>query len=144
MNSGTKYKWECNEGHKWEAIASNIQSGKWCPKCLHRQSKPEKLIFDLVQVKFPDTQERKRGLLKNKHFELDIYIPSLKKAIEFDGDFWHKSDWALKHGAAERDARKDQQCKKAGIDLLRISESDYQKDPNTEMSKVWQFLGVIQ
>ena len=142
VNAKTKYEWECKGSHKWEAVACSVLSGKWCPKCQHLQSKPEKLIFDLVQVKFPDTQERVHGLLPNKNFELDIYVPSLKKAIEFDGDHWHKSDWALKHGVAERDARKDQQCKEAGIDLLRILESDYKNNPDAEMSKIWRFLGI--
>ena len=86
-NNKTKYEWECHQGHRWRAKAGAIQCGNWCPKCLHRQSKPEKVILDLIQARLPDTQDRKRGLLSNKNFELDIYIPSIKKAIEFDGDF---------------------------------------------------------
>ena len=101
------------------------------------------MIFDLVRSRFTDTQERKRGLLHNKSFELDIYIPSLKKAIEFDGDYWHKSEWAIKHNIPERDARKNRECKEVGIALFRILESAYKKNPDVAMSKIWRFLGVI-
>ena len=144
INALTKYGWECKEGHRWRATANDIKSGYWCPKCPHKQSQLEKVVFDLIQSRFLDAQARRRGVLHSRGLELDIYVPSLKKAIEFDGDFWHKSPWALLHGQAERDARKDQQCKEVGIDLLRIGESDYKKNPDTEMSKIWQFLGVIQ
>ena len=139
INALTQYEWECEEGHRWKATATDIQSGSWCPKCKHKQSKPEKVIFDLIQARFPDTQERIRGLLSSRRFELDIYISSLKKAIEFDGDFWHN-----RPESKERDNRKNRECKEAGIELLRILESDYNRCPFTEMSKVWRFLGVIQ
>ena len=32
-NSKTKIKWQCSEGHQWEAIFHSIRSGKWCPEC---------------------------------------------------------------------------------------------------------------
>lgn len=33
INSDTKYKWECDKGHIWEASANNIRRGTWCPFC---------------------------------------------------------------------------------------------------------------
>ena len=138
FNIHTKYEWQCTEGHRWEAQANTVQYDHWCPKCKHQQSKPEKIIFDLVHNKYPDALERVRGLLPNKRFELDIYIPSLKKAIEFDGDYWHAN-----YKAVDRDTRKNQGCVDAGIGLLRILESDYKKNPDVEMATIWRFLGVI-
>lgn len=32
-NSSTKLKWQCSEGHIWEAKPSGIKSGCWCPVC---------------------------------------------------------------------------------------------------------------
>lgn len=49
-----------------------------------------------------------------KSFELDIFIPSLNCAIEYDGEIYHKF--------VEKDKRKDQLCKEAGITLYRIRE----------------------
>jgi hypothetical protein len=32
-----KYKWECEEGHQWEATPNNIRRGRWCPYCSGRR-----------------------------------------------------------------------------------------------------------
>lgn len=36
--SGDKLKWECQDGHIFEACYSNVRAGKWCPK--HRKGRP--------------------------------------------------------------------------------------------------------
>lgn len=51
--------------------------------------------------------------------ELDIYIPSLKIGIEYDGERAHATN------RLEKDIRKYQICKNAGIKLIRIREVDY-------------------
>ena len=45
----------------------------------------------------------------------NIYIPSLKIAIEYDGYLWHKNK-------TKKDLEKNQKCKKDGIKLYRIRE----------------------
>ena len=52
---------------------------------------------------------------RGKGYELDIYIPSLKIAIEYDGYFWHKH-------RTKNDLEKNYKCKKDGIKLYRIRE----------------------
>ena len=52
---------------------------------------------------------------REKGYELDIYIPSLKIAIEYDGYYWHKH-------RTEKDLVKNYRCKKDGIKLYRIRE----------------------
>jgi len=37
VNTKTKLRWKCAEGHEWEAPASSIRSGQWCPKCAIQQ-----------------------------------------------------------------------------------------------------------
>jgi len=32
-NDHTKMKWQCKNGHVWEAIAHSIKRGSWCPVC---------------------------------------------------------------------------------------------------------------
>jgi len=29
----TKLKWQCSQGHEWEANSNSIKSGSWCPVC---------------------------------------------------------------------------------------------------------------
>ncbi|MDN5215503.1 hypothetical protein QQ020_25725 [Fulvivirgaceae bacterium BMA12] len=36
--SNEKYSWECEKGHQWEATASSIKSGSWCPKCAYERN----------------------------------------------------------------------------------------------------------
>jgi len=33
-NSTTKLTWMCDKGHIWDALASNIKRGTWCPQCV--------------------------------------------------------------------------------------------------------------
>jgi len=33
INSKTKLKFRCSEGHEWEADATHINQGRWCPHC---------------------------------------------------------------------------------------------------------------
>lgn len=63
----------------------------------------------------------KSGSLKDvglKNYEIDIYHPGLKIAIEYDGCL---------HGvfaSQKRDNQKDELCKAAGIDIYRVRECD--------------------
>ena len=38
VNCNTKLKWQCKEGHIWEAVPPSIKGGHWCPNC--RKDKP--------------------------------------------------------------------------------------------------------
>ena len=33
INSATKLKWQCREGHVWEATPNNVKRKSWCPAC---------------------------------------------------------------------------------------------------------------
>lgn len=33
VNTKTKMKWRCAEGHQWETTYGSIKSGRWCPHC---------------------------------------------------------------------------------------------------------------
>ncbi|NOZ81188.1 MAG: zinc-ribbon domain-containing protein, partial [DPANN group archaeon] len=33
INSKTKLKWQCINGHIWMAIPSDLKQGQWCPRC---------------------------------------------------------------------------------------------------------------
>ena len=34
----TKLRWQCSEGHVWEATPNNIQRDHWCPKCAAKRT----------------------------------------------------------------------------------------------------------
>ena len=59
-------------------------------------------------------------------YELDIYLPDLKFAIEFDGTFWHTKD----------EKHKDILCNKLGIDLIHIWEEDWVSNRNEVLDMI--------
>ena len=112
-NSNKKVWWKCNKGHEWQATVTNRNKGNECPVCNseRKTSFPEYALVYYLE---------KSGLgvvhsYREKGYELDIYIPSLKIAIEYDGYYWHKH-------RIEKDLEKNYRCKKDGIKLYRIRE----------------------
>ena len=62
--------------------------------------------------------------LGNK-MELDIYLPELKLAIEYNGDYWHNLKEA-KHPGCHEDKRN--RCKERGIKLIEVLDTEWQKN----------------
>lgn len=111
--SGKKVWWLCDKGHEWEATIASRADGRGCPICnKERQTSfPEQAIFYYVSQVFPDAIN---GDVDTIGLELDIYIPSIKYAIEYDGYRWH-------HGKAV-DEKKNELCINNGIKLIRVRE----------------------
>ncbi|MEH7419379.1 zinc-ribbon domain-containing protein, partial [Neobacillus drentensis] len=88
-NSGEKVWWLCEHGHEWKAaIAKRNGAGRGCPKCAQgtQTSFPELAIFFYLKQLYSDVIGRYQLCLdKTKHIEIDIFIPSLNVAIEYDG-----------------------------------------------------------
>jgi len=138
-NTKTRTVWRCSRGHEWLATYNNLQLGTGCPKCANHISKPEIRLREVVTGVYPDTLGNQRKLLKSRGLELDIYIPSLRKAVEYDG-------WAHAYylDAPARDQRKDAQCAEAGIELLRVTDEEYLQDPDAVTAKVLEWLAQPQ
>ena len=112
-NSNKKVWWKCSKGHEWSAQISNRNNGNGCPICSSEKntSFPEFVLLYYL---------RKYGLdvlhsYRENGYELDIYIPSKRIAIEYDGYYWHKNK-------TEFDLIKNQKCTIDGIKLYRIRE----------------------
>ena len=110
----------------------------WCPWCCSKISKPEIELRDFVRLHYPDTLDKPaRKLLLSKRLELDIWVPSLRRAIEFDGERWHQRPETV-----ERDLRKDAECLQVGIRLLRVKYKDYVKNTEAVRQRVLEFLAA--
>ena len=114
ISSGSEKKvwWKCRIcGNEWKApVYTRPNNG--CPRCSKelRTSFPEQAVFFYLSKIYPDTVNGDRHLRK----ELDIYIPSKKIAIEYDGYRWHSD--------VQKDIEKNQLCLNEGIILFRIRE----------------------
>ena len=110
-NSGKKVWWICKKGHEWQTRIADRNAGKGCPtcKCERHTSFPEyALVYYLEKCKADFIHS-----YKEMGYELDIYIPSKKTAIEYDGNYCHKNK-------TKQDLQKNLNCQKDGITLYRI------------------------
>lgn len=129
ISKGSRYRahWICNKGHRWQAVVYSRACGKRnCPVCSQgiHSSIPEKIIAFYLSKVFADLEcNYKHEFLKG--FELDIYIPSLNLAIEYDGSKWHQN--------IQKDITKDNLCLNNGIRLIRIREDRCPKYNSTSV-----------
>ncbi len=114
--SGSKVWWKCKEGHEWQAKISNrTTKGSGCPKCNIETATSfcEQAVFYYIKKLFPDAINSDYHL----DIEVDIYIPSINTAIEYDGEAWHSAEKRVKN-----DEKKNSICAEAGVRLIRIRE----------------------
>ena len=106
-------------------------------------SKGEKEVLEFVKSIYSGTiiendrtqmtPNDENGWIENH--ELDIWLPDIKVAIEFNGTYWHSIP-----NIVESDKFKKIQCESKGIRLLTISESDWDNEPDICKSKIIDFL----
>lgn len=128
--SNKKVWWQCSScGNKWQAKVVNRVYGRGCPKCYSRNqtSFPEQAIFYYISRNFPDAINRFKDPMLDG-MELDVYIPSRKIAIEYDGIAWHTS---LR--SKQREKKKYLLCKNNGILLIRIKELIDEESQNCDV-----------
>ena len=116
--------WLCNNGHEWKTKINNRSNGCNCPICDkgRKTSLPERTVYYYVKKYFNDAIWSYHGDELNG-LELDVFIPSIKTAIEYDGGRWHTD--------STKDIFKDQLCKSLQISMIRIREKKcpiYQSD----------------
>lgn len=147
-NMNTRIKVTCNNcGKTRDSKIANLFY-RDCPHCaMNQYSKIEKEILDFCKehTKF-NIIENDRKTIKNPFtnswLELDIYIPELKLAIEFNGSYWHSNKQIRKNSkgifkkAKEKHLLKTKLCKSKGINLIHIYETHFLKDKNFYLEKI--------
>lgn len=120
--SGQKVWWlspDC--GHEWAATVSSRAAGNGCPTCWAQSysSKAERELGDFVAGLHSAVERCYRKLPGVS--EVDLYLPGLSLAFEYNGVFWHSE------GRVGRTLhlRKWQACAKAGVRLVQIWEDDW-------------------
>lgn len=115
--SGKKVWWLCPNNHEYEATILHRAHGTECPKCNdgRQTSFAEQATYFYIKQLYPDALSRYSAEFLGR-MELDIYIQSMKLAIEYDGEAWHKKN------TIKREEQKYQLCKENGIKLIRLRE----------------------
>ena len=97
-----------------------------CPKCGNRLSNGEDEIFDYCKSVDINTVQRDKSIINP--YELDIYIPSKRIAIEYNGLTWHSEQY--KQNAKEYHLNKTTLCKNKNIKLIHIFEDEWLEKNN--------------
>lgn len=113
VGSGRKAWWICEYGHEWQASIGSRNNGSGCPQCSSNKktSFPEFVLYYYLRM----VDKTVIHCYKDLGFELDIYIPSKKIGIEYDGKYWHQNKFEI-------DLKKNKRCADLGITLYRIRE----------------------
>lgn len=96
-------------------------------------SKGELELFEFVKQHFSDAKHGDRQQVWP--LELDVFIPSLSAALEYDGDYWHSLPDMI-----ERDKVKNEMCKEKNLTLIRVKESDWTKNNMNEKNRILEIL----
>lgn len=140
INVQTKYKFKCcvcnNE------FIGNLDDGK-IPRCnicfpYIIDSKFENEIIDYIKSLDATIEIIKGDRKLLNGLELDIYIPSLNLAIEFDGLYYHSELSGNKNKTYH--LNKTLECNKLGIQLLHIFEDEWVYKQNIVKSKLKSLL----
>ena len=138
----SKLEYICPRGHKHSVSWANWNSKRKqrCPFCNTKGiSKWEKIVKKfLVGLNIdyiPNDKTQLINPLTKRRLELDMWMPKLNKAIECNGTYWHGKEQVSKN-----DKIKKQLCKDQGIDLLVITDEEWNDDTDKCKNKIQEFL----
>ncbi|MDR2436607.1 MAG: hypothetical protein LBD17_00830 [Endomicrobium sp.] len=132
------YNIRCNSCKKmftWNEFIythTRTHQAPYCHNCEGHFSKEEKYVVEYIKSIYSgQIIENNRDILFGR--ELDIYLPDLKIAIEYNGMFWHGFHKYSRAPLAE--VKKDievkrKMCKIQGIRLINIDDCDWNDRPD--------------
>lgn len=142
-NNTTRLKVRCPKGHEIETVWANFNNGTRCAKChIHSSGsslgeqevlKHVKYITNISIIKNDRTQIT--NPLTKCNLELDIWIPSMNKAIEYNGTYWHSLPRRKMIDGIKRN-----QCRMKGIDLMVIKEEDWKRNKDKMIIDINHFI----
>ncbi len=109
---------DCIEHGLFYQRANNHLNGQGCPKCSHGNisSKAENEIISFLQNYINEIEQTNKFIISPK--TIDIYIPSKKVAIEFNGTYWHSEIYRNK----DYHYQKSLECSNKNIRLIHVWE----------------------
>ncbi len=141
------YKLLCDKKHKFKISKTGFENRilrkePLCIKCnpiLNGTSFNEKEIINFI------TENYKGKIITNSKQiippqELDIYIPDLKLAFEFNGLYWHSEIYKPKNYHLD----KTELCESKGISLIHVYEDDWKFKTKIVKSRILNLLVAIK
>jgi hypothetical protein len=128
----------CDKGHSNTQTISNFMAGHYCPKCISALgiSKGESELLEFIKSEYSGWIETSdRDILEGK--ELDIVLPDLGIAFEFNGEYWHREDKVGKN----YHLNKTKDTIDFGYQLIHIYESEWATKKEIVKSRIKSILG---
>ena len=137
INSTSKLKWKCGNGHIFYSSASSVKNGNtWCPECNYYLN--EEIYRSMFEHIFDTNFKKSRPdfLINNitgYRLELDGYSSELKIAFEYNGEQHYKNIFFGDHreklkNIKIRDELKRRLCNQHGVKLFVIKYSEHIED----------------
>lgn len=127
---------------KWEANPNNVLSKEsGCPECAKdlTVSKPEQELRDFIEANFSgDIVYNDRSILDGN--ELDIVLPDLGLAFEFNGMYWHSTEKINKN----YHLNKTLGVEAVGFRLIHVFEDRWKLRKEICKSRILNLLGKSQ
>lgn len=109
-------------------------------------SKPEAMLFEAIKGEFPSlsvigsTYSVIRSPRTGAALQLDIYLPDIALALEFNGEYWHdKAAWERDMGRGtieSKEALKTHLCREKGILLHHLWDGEWKLDREAFIEEV--------
>ena len=110
---------------------------KFCNSC--GISKSEKELFDFIKENYDgEVIENSRAIISP--LEVDVYLPDLKLAFEFNDLYWHNELYVDK----DYHLNKTKLCEEKGIHLIHIYEDDWLFKNDIVKSRILNLLGKTE
>ena len=122
--------------YKYDYSKYEHLQNRGCPSCSHSTSKEEVNICNYLNSIDIACKQRVKNIINP--YELDIYIPDKKVAIEYDGVIWHSEKFGKDKNYH---LMKTELCEKQGIRLIHIFEDEWLEHSDIVKSKLRHILG---
>ena len=124
-------------------VCNHLHENKGCLKCFQEQkySKAEEEIYNYLKQLIPDLNilKNNRNILDNGK-ELDLYIPELSLAIEYNGLYWHSEKYRENNYHQE----KYKECLSKGIRLIQIFEDEWLNHEDIVKDRLKHILNLTE
>ena len=115
-----------------------------CPSCSKTRSAGEVALEAYIKSLGFEVVETGRRSILPSGLELDIYVPSKKLAVEFNGVFYHSTGTAHDKIAKHRHVIKQNEAEALNITLLQVWETEWNDKNDIVRSRVASALGVSE
>lgn len=108
----------CQLHGEFAQTPANHLKGAGCPRCIARISAGEQELADFIAFLGLEFYQSDRSVIAP--FEIDIFIPSKRVAIEYNGLWFHREELV-----GNKHREKWELCNKHGIKLIQIFEDEW-------------------